>query len=209
MPGPMLNPTVGVKLLQDGAESPGRSTRTGDLSTSATHGTWLEALRTGNIWTISTPLAGITVTANMLTSVASSNCIVGLYNKGGGYAHILRAEIVCGSNATATGFVWGYITPTGISPAPTGVAKAKNHKTLTLGSSPMTVAFDGSVAVSGSGVTDLFRPIVAGLINTPITVEEADDDLIVPPNGFIGIFGDTVTTNAIVKAALTWEDVPL
>lgn len=209
MPGSAVNPTVGVRVLGDGSEANPRVTRTGEQSTAAAHGTWLEALRVGNIWTISTPLAGITVTANMLTSVASSNCIVGLYNKGGAMAHILRAEIVVGSNATATGFNWGYITPTGISPAPTGVAKAKNHKTLALGSSPTTVAFDGSVAVSGSGVTDLFRPIVAGLVNTPITVEEFDDDLIVPPNGFIGIFGDTVTTAAVVKAAITWEDVPL
>lgn len=211
MPGPMLNPTVGVRsTVGDGGEINPRANRTGELATAAAHGTWLEALRVGNIFTISTPIAGITVTANMLTSVASANAIVGLYNKSQAVnLHILRAEIVIGSNATATGCVWGFAAPAAVSPNPLGVQRVRNHKQLTIGAGVAAVAFDGSVAMSGIAATDLFRPIVAGLVNTPITVEEFDDDLLVPPNGFIGIFGDTTTTAAVVKAALTWEEVPI
>src|SRR5437660_6995195 len=99
MPGLAVNPTVGARIASDNTEVNPRANRTGEQATAAAHGTWLEALRQGNVWTISTPLAGITVTANMLTSVASANAIVGLYNKSAGMAlHILRAEVVMGSN---------------------------------------------------------------------------------------------------------------
>jgi hypothetical protein len=200
----------GVQNISDGSENYPRSTRTGELGMSPVHGTFLEALRTGNLWTISTPLAGITVTANMLTSVASSNCIVGVYNKSGGaYLHITRLNIVVASAATATGFVWGFNTPTTYTTLPTGVAKAYSHRGQTKGNSPYAIAFDGSVAVSGGAATDLVRPILCGQINLPLNAEETDDDLIVPPLGFLGVFGDTVTTATVVKASLTWEEVPI
>lgn len=210
MPGPALNPVVGVRPASDNTEVTPRATRTGETSVSATHGTWLEAIRQGNVWTISTPTAGITVTANMLVSTASANAIVGLYNKStGSHLHVTRLEVVIGSNATVTNLLWGFNTPVVLATTPTGVARAKNHKALTVGNSPAAVAFDGTVAVSGALATDYFRPIVAGVVNTPVTVEEYDDDIFVPPGGFIGVFGDTTTTAAVVRAALTWEEVSI
>lgn len=202
------NPKPGLQVIQDGAENRPRSTRTGELGVSQVHGTWLEALRTGNVWTISTPSAGITVTANMLVSTASANAIVGIYNKGTGYIHISRLSIVVASAATATGFVWGFNTPTSLATMPTGVAKALNHKTMTKSATPNTVVFDGSVACSGMAATDILRPVLCGAINTPINAEETDDDLYIPPNGFLGLFGDTTTTSTVVKASITFEEVP-
>lgn len=210
MPGPMLNPTVGARVAQGSAEVNPRANRTGELATGAAHGTWLEAIRNGNMWTIATPTAGITVTANMLVSVASANAIVGLYNKStSSYLHITRAEVIVASAATATGFVWGANSPTALSVVPTGVTHVYNHNLMTLGPSPAAVAFDGSIPVSGAAVTAIVRPIVGGAINTLVNVEEFDDDLWVAPNGFLGIFGDTVTTSTVVKASLTWEEVPV
>lgn len=209
MPGPMLNPTVGVRIAGDSAEVNPRANRTGELATAAAHGTWLEPIRRGNLWTIATPTAGITVTANMLVSVASANAIVGVYNNGQQNVHITRAEVIVASAATATGFVWGYNSPTVLAVIPTGVTHSTNHNLLNTGTPPGVVAFDGTVAVSGAAVTFLLRPIVGGAINTLVNVEEFDDDLWVPPNGFLGIFGDTVTTATVVKAALTFEVVPL
>lgn len=210
MPGPALNPTQGVRKLGGGAETNPRANTSGEMATGAAHGTWLEAIRQGNLWTISTPTAGITVTANMLVSVASANCIVGLYNKSAGKnLHITRAEIVVASAATATAFVWAYNPPTQLAVTPTGVALATNHNLLTTGASPSAVAFNGSIPVSGAAVTTLFRPIVVAAINTGINVEEFDDDLWVPPFGFLGIFGTTVTTSTVVNASMTWEEVDL
>jgi hypothetical protein len=214
MPNPMLNPVVGKTIggAQDGTEVGPRANRTGELAIGAAHGTWNEAVRQGNMWTISTPSAGITVTANMLVSVASANAILGLYNKsaaGGVNLHVTRMSLVIASAATITNLVWGFNNVATLSPIPTGVARARNHKNLTANSaSPGAVAFDGSVAVSGAAATDLFRPIVAGVVNTPLTVEEFDDDLWVPPGGFLGIFGDTVTTSTVVRGFITWEEVP-
>lgn len=210
MPTQMLNPTVGVRVAQDTNEVNPRANRTGELAIAAAHGTWNEAVRQGNMWTISTPTAGITVTANMLVSVASANAIIGVYNKSqGSHLHVTRMSLVVGSAATVTNFVWGFNNPTTLATIPTGVARARNHKNLIAQQSPAAVAFDGTVAVSGAAATDLFRPIVAGVVNTPLTVEEFDDDLWVPPGGFLGVFGDTVTTSTVVRGFLTWEEVAL
>lgn len=213
MPNPMLNPVVGKSVggAADGSEVGPRANRTGELTVAAAHGTWNEAVRQGNMWTISTPTAGITVTANMLVSVASANAIIGLYNKSTGVnLHVTRMSLIVGSAATVTNFVWGFNNVATLSPIPTGVARARNHKNLLANAaSPGAVAFDGTVAVSGAAATDLFRPIVAGVVNTPLTVEEFDDDLWVPPGGFLGVFGDTVTTSTVVRGFMTWEEVPL
>lgn len=213
MPGPITNPVVGKSIggAADGSEVNPRGNRTGELAVAAAHGTWNEAVRQGNMWTIATPNAGITVTANMLVSVASANAILGLYNKSTGLnLHVTRMSLIVASAATVTNLLWGFNNVATLSPVPTGVARARNHKNLTANSaSPGAVAFDGTVAVSGAAATDLFRPIVAGVVNTPLTVEEFDDDLWVPPGGFLGIFGDTVTTSTVVRGFMTWEEVPL
>lgn len=211
MPGPMVNPTVGAITASDTNEVNLRANRTRELATGAAHGTWCEPVRQGNMWTIATPNAGITVTANMLVSVASANAILGVYNKSTGLnLHVTRMSLIVASAATVTNLLWGFNNVVTLSPIPTGVARARNHRNLTANSaSPGAVAFDGTVAVSGAAATDLFRPIVAGVVNTPLTVEEFDDDLWVPPGGFLGIFGDTVTTSTVVRGFMTWEEVPL
>jgi len=205
---PYAEGRVAPDILADGAVSEVRLDKTGSVVVSRGHGTYYEAASRGGVFTISTPLAGIIVTANMLTSVASSNTICGIYNPTNNYNfHIIRAVVVVPSNATATGVNWGTIS-TGaiINPVPTGVQRAKNSGSLVLGGHKAR-AFDGSVAVSGSGATDLFRQVAVGLINTPLSVVEADNDIIVGPGAFAGLFGDTTTTAAVVKASITWEEV--
>src|SRR5688572_25752685 len=94
------NPMPGAQQVQDFSEQRLRGTRTGGLGVAHLHGPSLEPARSGRLWTVSTPVAGITVTANMLFSVASSNAILGLYNKTSDqYLHVRTLNV---QTATAT-----------------------------------------------------------------------------------------------------------
>src|SRR5438132_9305536 len=155
----VLMQRVGPVVGADGTPSPVRATRDGALVGQEAHGTFYEAVSRGNVWTIATPVAGITVTANMLSSVASANAIVGLYNPTTNTnLHILRAIVALVTVITACNFNWAVNINTLLSPVPTGVQRAHNNLTFAIGGHKAK-AFDGTVAVSGAGVTDLFRPI--------------------------------------------------
>src|SRR2546429_6254491 len=66
----VLMQRVGPVVGADGTPVPLRGTRDAALVGQDAHGRFYEAVSRGNVWTIATPLAGITVTANMLSSVA-------------------------------------------------------------------------------------------------------------------------------------------
>lgn len=202
------NPQPGAQNIRDFSEHRMRGTRTGELGTSQIHGKYEEAVRTGNVWTVSTPIAGITVTANMLQAVASANAILGLYNKSADRnLHILRTNVQT-ATATVCNIVWAITTPLQLSTNPTGVS-ARNNLTWSAGGH-QAVAFNGSVACSGIAATVFYRMIV----NLPtgagrVSFTEDDGEIIVPPYGFAGVFGDTTTAATVVWGALTWEEIPV
>jgi hypothetical protein len=202
------NPRPGAQNIRDASEHALRGTRTGDLAISQAHGKYLEAVRSGRVWTVSTPAAGITVTANMLFSVASSNAILGLYNKTSDqYLHILRANVQT-VTATVCNIVWAITTPLAIAVNPTGV-DGRNNLDFSSGGHK-AVAFNGSVAVSGHGVTSYYRPIVALPTGAGrVSQTEEDGDIVIPPYGFAGVYGDAVTTATVIFGSLVWEEVPV
>lgn len=207
---PWMEGRVGPATLSDGTVKEARLDKSGSIVTQDVHGRYYEAVARGNVWTINTPTAGITVTALMVVSSASSNGIVGLYNPTANYnLHIIRAVAVIASQATGTGIVWGTIATTSLlNPLPAGVNRAKNALTFVIGGHRAKV-FDGSVAVSGSAATDLYRIMLPASITSALTAAETDGDIIVGPGCFVGIFGDTTTTATVAKASITWEEVPV
>src|SRR2546421_4820350 len=104
----VLMQRVGPVIGADGSPTPLRGARDGALVGQDAHGRYYEAVARGNVWTISTPTAGATVTANMVGSVASSNAIVGLYNPTTNYnLHNIRTVLrVAVSPTTAWNFFW-------------------------------------------------------------------------------------------------------
>lgn len=201
------NPMPGAQQISDFSEHRLRGTRTGALATTQAHGPTLEPARNGRLWMISTPVAGITVTANMLYSVASSNAIVGLYNKTSDqYLHVRNMKIQT-ATATVCNIVWAINTPLQLSTNPTGV-DGRNVATHEAGGH-RAVAFNGSVACSGMAATIFYRMV--GNLPTGIgrvVYEETDPEIVIPPYGFAGLFGDTTTAGTVVWAHLTWEEVP-
>ena len=213
MSNPIQSPTVGPKTSADGATVPLRSERMSGLVVQPAHGEMYEAASRGNVYTISTAAAGIAVTAAMVVSVASGNAIVGLFNPTTDTnLHITRAVVVQISGTAVTGgFCWGTIaSPTGItSKGVTGL----NNKTFLKGGHK-AYAFDGSLPATGAAITVPFR-YIGGLFPGAITAgngatfEEVEEDLVVGPGCFAGIFYTASGTNSTVTGSLSWEEVPV
>jgi len=210
------NPLVGPRNIADGSETQWRAERTGAPVVQPAHGEYYEEASRGNVWTISTAIAGVVMTANTVVSLASSRCIVGIWNPTGGVnAHITRAVIiqVSGTAFTAAGFVWGTISsPTGITGTAAAGVQARNNKTFIKGGHAM-VAFDGSLDVTGSAITVPFRyfggffpgAITAG---ASATIEEMETDIVVGPGAFAGLFGSLAQTACTVVGSLSWAEIP-
>lgn len=203
------NPQPGAQNIRDFSEHRIRGARTGELVTSHVHGKYEEVVRGGRVFVVSTPVAGITVTANMLYSVASANAILGLYNPTSDqYLHVLRTQVAT-ATVTACNLVWAVISPLQVAVNPTGVS-ARNPRDLTKGGHK-AIAFDGSVACSGLGVTAFYRMLLPALPTGigRVALTEDDEEILIPPYGFAGVFGDTTTAATVVFGSLMWEEVPV
>lgn len=206
------SPVVGPRTYAEGTQVPLRAGRQGELIAQPAHGEYYEESARGNVWTISTAIGGILATANFGVSVASANAIVGIWNNTTDTnMHITRAVIVQVTGTAVTGgFVWGTLTsPTGITSA--GVT-GRNNKTFIKGGHK-AVAFDGSIAVTGSGVTAAFR-YFGGFVDgatSPgalMTLEETETDIVVGPGCFAGLFVVNGLASPNIVGSLSWAEIP-
>jgi len=215
---PMFPGRVGAITTPDGGMAPARAGRTSEaIVGDAGHGRYYEQVKRYGLWTISTPSGGIIMTANMVVSVASHNGI-GIYNpsNSGVDLAIQRAVVVVVSGTQATGgaIVWGCVpTVTGITGG--GVTTMKNHYTMIAnGGPPAAKAYDGSVAVTGSAVANIFRYFGGGPSGTVVagsnaTYEEmVDGDITIGPDTFVGLFLTVATTAYVINASITWTEIP-
>lgn len=208
----MQDPKVGVRLAADGSDVQLRSARTGELAVTKAHGEYYEAAGRGNCWTVSSAAAGVVATAAVVIGVSAARPIVGLFNPTSNInCHITRAVIVQVSGTAVTGgFVWGSVSnPTAITG--TGVS-AINNKTFTKGGHT-AYAFDGSTIVTGITTTVAFRYIAgffpgAMTAGQTATFEEVEEDIVVGPGAFLGIFYVAAGTNTTAAGSLSWEEVP-
>jgi hypothetical protein len=75
------------------------------------------------------------------------------------------------------------------------------------------VAFDGSGALTGGGAPSLFRQFGSGFpgavaAGTNTTLEETEEDLVVGPGGYLGLYAALGATGLNVVASLSWAEVP-
>lgn len=174
----------------------------------------VEADDPSTTWTISTPLAGIAVTALNLITVASSLPIVGVHNPAtsGVRVNIRRAicQIVTGTAAT---FVWGAITTSTIV-VTSGAARRHSDFAVWTSTLSKAIYFNGTQAVVGT--PNYFRLLAGPLAGATIvgqncTYTESEDEggsLVLLPGATIGIFADVVTAGP-VRASLTVTEIPL
>jgi len=206
---------VGLQVVNDGVQSRLRAERSGALVVQQLHGAYTEENVRGNVWTVSTAVAGVTVTASAVVSTASAMPIVGIYNPPGTGKNlvVMRACVqnVTGSQVT---FLWGVSN----GPAMTAAAGVATHISMFnfgQGGSGGSVArsFAGATGTVGTPIT--FRVIYGGITGTVVAgalssfTEYTNGDICVPPGNFAGIFADLAPTAAVVRAAITWAEVPV
>lgn len=164
-----------------------------------------------NTWTISTPVAGITLTALMVVSTASAIPIVGVNNPPTNRNHlIVRRAVALQVTGTVVNFIWGVIPAT---TAAIAVATASAYRHSDFVSTGHTGKyFAGATAVVGTPVN--FRPLggpVAGATaaSFDLTYDElVDGSIRVAPGATVGLFADTTTSTAVVRASLTVCEIP-
>lgn len=204
---------VGPAYGGDGSDQVPRLTKDTALVVQDAHGRHYEAAVRGNVWTLTTAAAGVTVAAANVIAASAGSPIVGVFNpvNSGKNLVIVRATSMWASGTTgAGGLVWGILAPNAGVTAGGGNGAINNATFVTGGSTAKT--FTGS-ALTGAGVSVLFRflggPTTGALAaNAAHTVsEETAGDIICPPGGVVGLFAAAAGTSPIVMASMTWEEV--
>ena len=208
-------PLVQPQRVADGVDGRLRGDRTGGTVVQHEHGEMYEEVARGNVWTISTAVAGVSpVTTVGIITTAANPPILGIFNPtiapNTVNLHITRAVLtVCTGTVVTGGFVWGMIpTPTGITSV--GV-NARNNLSFGKGGHK-AVAFDGSAAVTGGALPTLFRPFGApfpGAISAgqQATLEETETDIVVAPGCYAGLYAAIGATGLNVVASISWAEV--
>lgn len=204
---------VGVVVLSDGDTFQPRADKTSALVIADAHGEYYEETSRGNVWTISTALGGVSIVTSVgVLSTAANTPIVGLFNPTQNVnLHVTRAVIVMTTGTMVTGgFVWAInTTPTGITSA--GVS-ARNNKTFIKGGHNAT-AFDGSAAVTGqTNAPTLFRQFGGNFAGAQGagsngTFEETENDIVIGPGCYAGLYTTVGATGLNVVASLSWAEI--
>lgn len=204
---------VGIQQAQDGASTTVRMERTGGLVKSDAHGRYNEAVRIGNVYTLTA--ANATPTAY----VGAGNTgvpFIAIYNPVGSGKNcvLLQAGIASRTTPTTSTVLTGFDIWGGVSAATTGTrVVATNMYTLqTSGSITYGVV---NTATTGSTSLSLVMPLgthywataASGILN-PLWVDIAGS-IICPPGCMVALGATIVITTATYDATLMWEEVPI
>jgi hypothetical protein len=207
------SPIVGAASVADGTESRLRADRTGALRTVQGHGALYDDASRGNSWTVSTPVAGITVTALMVVSTASSIPIVGVLNPAGSGVNLaIQRCYVDQTIGTNMNYMWwGGIANTTMTVA-NGLTTGISNKGFAASGHAARV-FAGATAVVGTPTSYRILPCFLSGAPTAANIagfaDEVDGEIIVAPGSFVGVFGDTTNTTGTCRATLTWTELPI
>ena len=212
-PGGLGQPVAGPFPVADGMDAQLRLNRDSATVVQHAHGEYYEDASRGNTWTISTAKTGVSpVTSVGIIATAANNPIVGLYNPTSNInCHITRAVLIVVTGTMVTGgFAWGVIpSPTGITS--TGVSGRSNNTFASGGHK--AYAFDGSAALTGGAAPAVFRAFGAGVAGATsagevATFEETENDLVVGPGCYAGLYAAVGATGLNVVASLSWSEIP-
>jgi hypothetical protein len=193
---------------------------TNSLWVARRHAPNYEMAKTGNLWTLATAVAGVTVAAaNVFSSVAPFQPIVGIINPAGsGYDMvIIRASIIWnGGTPAAGGVVWCTlgVSATGLVTAAGGNGAINNYTFAVGGSKAKTFvnsALTGNTTVAASLLDYINGPSTGALAanSFPSGIDAADGRIVVPQGCFLGIGAGAAGTSPIINASMTWLEEPV
>lgn len=163
-------------------------------------------------WTISTPLAGLTVTTLMVVSTASAVPLVGVFMPTtGGRKFMVKRAVAMQTTGTVVNFIWGAANAPAMTAAAGGAAGIRHSTMQSATNIHAGRFFNGSQAMVGTALT--MRPLggaiagatAAGVVTT-FDENLTDDPIVVNAGNFIGLFADVV--GGVVRASLTITEIP-
>lgn len=179
------------------------------------HARYMDAVLRGNVFTLTTAYAGVTLVAASAIGQTAWSPAVGIFNPiGSGKVCVILAGFAnyLSGTPTAGGIVWGFVAPNAGVTAAGGNGAVNAYTMQTGGSAAKTFVMS---AMTGSAAAAMLSPFpasaFAGAIaaTTPLGAwHEVAGMYLVPPGGVIGISG-TVGTATLLQAFLAWEEIPL
>ena len=205
-------PVVGPAQYADGSPVNPRATRDGAQATQDAHGRYLEAVARGNVYSASTPVAGVAPGTALGTT--ASFCLYNPLNSGVALS-VLRTSWAFLSGTLGAGFI-AYCT-NGVTGAqagtiPTGTAMVPKNAQIGNGSTPKGLPLSGATVVTTAG--GLLRPVwslLPWLATTAIPVPMMVDDVagefeVLPGNIFCMHAVAGAGTSPLGVWGCTWEE---
>lgn len=202
---------AGPKVIADGGESEIRLTRDASQAMQMSHGVYTEAALRGNLYSLSTAAAGVTVAAANIVAAANSQPIVGIWNptNSGKTVSIIRCTWSISSGTLgAGGLVWAYFV--GTSTGASGLAEVNNFSFVTGGSGVRTYVNTAATGVTSVLLRHIGGPTTgAAAANQNLSgAEETAGSILVPPGVFLGLMAAAAGTSPIVSASMEFEVLP-
>jgi len=218
---------TGPLISANGAINPGRTDKTVALIANDAHGRFAEAARLQRLFsggmTAITSISNATFTT--ATTGATATPIIGLWNPttSGKWASILQVRlqlIVTAATATGPGtFHW--FSATAQAALTLGTAAFNRYSLVSSGSTMQFFAGNALTGLSGSltireaaglngGPIGNFSMVgtAAGFITpaTPVSIDNVDGGLWVPPGGLVGILCSTTPVAISAGSSILWEE---
>jgi len=223
----LLQGQVGPQTAQDGSNPNLRQSKDASLVNVESHGRYQEATYRGNVYTIQTAAAGITLAATNLAPLNSSTGkpIVGVFNPQNSVKDLVILETCIGISSNTTpgnspgAFYYDVNTNQALTQA--GTVPINNLTLVQRGSA--AVGLVNQALTGGTGTVLDFKAVsgapqnpynqsnatnATGSAYTPIICDPVDGKIIVPPGGVLGIANGISNTTAIVFGSMTWEEIP-
>lgn len=191
-----------------------RGDGTSALVTTNAHPWFAEAVRQGNVYSLSTAAAGVTIAAANVFSASNAQPLVGVFNPQSSGVNVIvyrGVHIWNGGTAAAGGLVWA------VAPSPAAVTAANNtNPTNVLTGKAVGSLTQGYVNSALTGVTGM---AIVGYSGGPSTgalaansnqtfIDQVDGAICIPPGAAGGLFAAAAGTSPIVNATMWWEEVP-
>lgn len=192
-----------------------RGDKTQSLVTTDGHGRYQEAVLQGDVWSLSTAAAGVTIAAANVFSAAAAQPLVGIANPpGSGFNGVILLGKSTWNSGTpaAGGLVWATCPANNLITAAGGNG-AVNAATQASGGSRMRTFINAALTgVAGAQIFSYAGGPSTGALAANSNQHFSDELaglLVVPPGSMGGLFAAAAGTSPIVNATMFWEEVPV
>lgn len=199
--------------LAQGAANALRGDKTGALATTDAHSRFQEAVIQGNVYSLSTAAAGVTIAAANVFSASNAQPLVGIFNpaNSGVNAVMLLCRSIWNSGTSgASGLVWA------VAPSPAGVTAANNTNPTNMltgrasGSKVQGYVNSALTAITGNAIVMFSGGPSVGALTANSNqgyFDPIDGLVVIAPGCAGGIFAASAGTSPIVAASIAWEEV--